>query len=114
MMTNTPDDLDQLDAHQLRELARQLMLANARKDQDITFKAARISALTHEIAILRRHKFGQKSEQFSGEQALLFDEAVGEDLEAIERELNKLKTPPAAGEPRDKPRRAALLNDLRL
>ena len=37
MMTNTPDDLDQLDAHQLRELARQLMLANARKDQDITF-----------------------------------------------------------------------------
>lgn len=67
MMTNTPDDLDQLDAHQLRELARQLMLANARKDQDITFKAARITALSHEIAILRRHKFGQKSEQCSGQ-----------------------------------------------
>ena len=26
---------------------------------------------------MRRHKFGQKSEQYSGEQALLFDEAVG-------------------------------------
>lgn len=112
MMTSTPDDLDQLDAHQLRELARQLMLANARKDQDITFKAARITALSHEIAILRRHKFGQKSEQFSGEQALLFDEAVGEDLEAIERELNKLKNQSAPSEPRDKPRRATLPPEL--
>ncbi len=57
------------------------------KEQDIQYKDARITQLSHEIAILRRHKFGQKSEQWAGVQAHLFEDAIGEDLEAIEREL---------------------------
>lgn len=112
MMMTTPDDLDQLDAHQLRELARQLMVANARKDEDIKHKSARITVLTHEIAILRRHKFGQKSEQFTGSQALLFDETVEEDLVAIELELEQLQAPAAPKAPRKTPRREVLPPEL--
>jgi len=108
-------NLDQLDAQQLRELARSLMATLGQKDEalqdkerDIQFKTTRIAQLSHEIAILRRLKFGQKSEQFTGAQAHLFEEAIGEDLEAIELELQALQPPKAPRAPLNRPKREAL------
>src|SRR5690606_34275899 len=51
---------------------------------------------------------GQKSEQFTGAQAHLFEEAIGEDLEAIELELQALQPPKAPRAPLNRPKREAL------
>jgi len=118
-MITEPDTLEQLNAPQLRELALGLMTAlNQRdkdlqhKEQDIQFKAARIAQLSHEIAILRRHRFGQKSEQFSGAQAHLFEETIDADLEAIEQELQALQPEAAPRKPRAQPKRQMLAAHL--
>lgn len=64
------DDLMTLDAAGLRTQAGKLLATLAAKDQeikrragDIAFKQARIDKLTHEIALLRRFRFGQRAEQ---------------------------------------------------
>lgn len=41
------------------------------------------------MAILKRHKFGRTSEQSGSRQLCLLDEAVGEDISAIELELEQ-------------------------
>lgn len=114
-MITKQDILDQLDAQELRELALGLMTALDQRDkdlqhkeQDIQFKTARITQLSHEIAILRRYRFGQKSEQFSGTQAHLFEETVDADLEAIELELRALQPEAAPRKPSAQPKRQML------
>lgn len=114
-MITQQDILDQLDAQQLRELALELMTQLGQRDkdlqhkeQDIQFKAARIAQLSHEIAILRRYRFGQKSEQFSGAQAHLFEEAIDADLEAIEQQLQALQPETALRKPASQPKRQML------
>lgn len=42
--------------------------------------------LTHEIAILKRHKFAKRIEQISPAQGSLLDDLLNTDLEAIEAE----------------------------
>ena len=61
------DDLDTLDATQLRDA---LLAARA----EAAFKQAVIDKLTHENAILKRLKFAAQSERFSAEQKSLLDE----------------------------------------
>lgn len=114
MMTATPD-LDTLNEQQLRALARTLLATVSEKeallthkDHDIRFKEATIAKLTHEIAVLRRYQFGKKSEQISGEQGSLLDEAVAADIAAIEQELKQLTSAPTITEPRAQPKRTAL------
>ncbi len=50
-------------------------------------KDFKITALTHELAYLKRIRYGKASEVLSGEQRSLFEEAVEMDLAAIEGEL---------------------------
>jgi transposase len=50
-------------------------------------KDFKITALTHELAYLKRIRYGKASEVLSGEQRSLFEEAVDMDLAAIEGEL---------------------------
>jgi len=63
------DDLDTLDAQQLRDALR---AARA----EAAFKQAVIDKLTHENAILKRLKFAAQSERFSAEQKSLLDETL--------------------------------------
>ncbi|SDI14457.1 Transposase [Pseudomonas panipatensis] len=67
-----------------------------------------IEQLTHEIAILKRHKFAKRSEQISPAQGSLLDDLLNTDLEAIEAELKALHPAPAQAEPHQQPKRAPL------
>jgi transposase len=106
-MTSSPN-LDQMTPDQLRALAAQLlskvdtMGRESRRDKTV------IEQLSHEIAILKRHKFAKRSEQISPAQASLLDDLLSTDLEAIDAELKALRPAPAPNEARQQPERAPL------
>ena len=106
-MTSSPN-LDQMTPEQLRALAAHLlskvdtMGRESRRDKTV------IEQLSHEIAILKRHKFAKRSEQISPAQGSLLDDLLNTDLEAIEAELNALRPEPAATSSRQQPKRAPL------
>jgi hypothetical protein len=54
--------LKTLDAQQLREVVRSLMVEVDKRDREIAFKQATIDKITHEMAVLKRLKFAAKSE----------------------------------------------------
>ena len=56
------------------------------------------------IAVLRRFRFGKKSEQINGVQGSLLEEAVAADIAAIEEELHQLTDHPKKAAPREQPR----------
>ena len=83
------------------------------KDREIVYRQAKIDQLTHEMAVLKRWKFGRSREQLDTAQVSLLDETIDADIAAIEQELQDLASPPApAKEPRQQPRRAALPPEL--
>ena len=55
-----------------------------------------IEQLSHEIALLKRHKFAKRSEQLSPDQGSLLDT----DIAAIEAELKALSPSATPAEPR--------------
>lgn len=119
MPVKSASSLDQLDANALRALAEQLMgeLSEtremmARQAHEIQFKETHIRKLTHEIAMLRRYRFGKKSEQLGGEQGLLLEDAVDADIAAIEQELINLGGQPPAQQAVSQPKRQALPPEL--
>jgi len=114
----TPD-LDSLNEQQLRDLARQLLARVdekqsqiARRERLINLKDTTIAQLTHEIAVLRRFRFGKKSEQLSGVQGSLLEEAVAADIAAIEEELEQLTVEPRKTPSAQQPKRQALPPEL--
>src|SRR5690625_5871007 len=118
MAMATPD-LDSLNEQQLRDLARQLLARVdekqsqiARRERLINLKDTTIAQLTHEIAVLRRFRFGKKSEQLSGVQGSLLEEAVAADIAAIEEELHQLTDHPKKVAPCEQPKRQALPPEL--
>jgi transposase len=109
------DQLAKMDANALRAFAASLIDAVARNNDDIAhlrgenrLKQLKIDQLTHEMAVLKRWKFGAKSEQVTGEQKALFDETLDADLEAIELELDALRSAESKLVPKAQPKRAAL------
>ena len=106
-MTSSPN-LDHLTPEQLRSLAAQLLSQVDTLGRESRRDKAVIEQLTHEIAILKRHKFAKRSEQISPAQGSLLDDLLDTDLEAIEAELDALRPEPAAAEPRQQPKRAPL------
>ena len=106
-MTSLPD-LDQMPPDQLRALATQLlskvdtMGRESRRDKTV------IEQLSHEIAVLKRHKFVKRSEQISPAQGSLLDDLLNTDLEAIDAELKALRPAPAPDEARQQPKRTPL------
>ena len=110
------ESLPSLNAEQLRELAQELIAtiaqqsqAIAAKDSDILYRQAKIDKLTHELATLKRWKFGRSSELLNAGQISLLDETIDADIAAIEQELENLAPPPKAETaPRQQPKRAAL------
>jgi Transposase and inactivated derivatives len=112
----SPPDLDQMTPQQLREFAAGLMVTVQRKDEELRHKTALNTQLKHEIAILRRWRFGKRGEQLSGVQASLLEDSVDEDLAAIERELEVLNGDELGSEApvsrKAQPKRAALPPEL--
>ena len=106
-MTSLPN-LDQMPPDQLRALAAQLLSTvdtmGRKSHRDDTI----IEQLTHEIALLKRHRFSKRSEQISPEQGSLLDDLLNIDLEAIDAELTELLPAPVPAEARQKPKRAPL------
>jgi transposase len=110
------ESLQSLNAEQLRELVPELIAKIAQqsqiiaqRDSDIQYRQAKIDKLTHELATLKRWKFGRSSELLNAGQVSLLDETIDADIAAIEQELKELA--PAAKtdtQPRQQPKRAAL------
>ena len=137
-----PDSLMQMNESQLRDIARALMnqvahhqqalteyaeivasrdheiaqrdQALAAKDQLIRSKEQRIMLLTHEMAVLKRWKFGRSREGLNAEQLTLLDETIDADLAGIETELDSLRQGSDLIKPRvlRQPRRAPLPPEL--
>jgi len=89
----------------------------ARKDQDILYRQTKIDQLTHEMAVLKRWKFGKSREHLDVTQASLLDETIDADIAAIEVELVQLApaSAPAAQldtAPQTPPKRAPLPANL--
>jgi transposase len=105
----SPRDLTQMNAQELRDLATSLITQVTQKDQELKFKQLKIDQLTHEMAILKRWRFSRRSEQLDPAQRSLLEESIDEDLEAIGLEIEALRErPKGAQPPKDKPRRTAL------
>jgi len=97
-----PRDLAQMNAQELRDLATALIA-------QLNFKRLKIDQLTHEMAMLKRWRFGRRSERLDAVQRSLLEESIDEDLEAIELELEALHEKRERPEPpKEKPRRTAL------
>jgi len=119
-MVLAPDPLTNLNAQELREMVTQLMAQvgeNAKtivsKDREILYRQTKTDQLTHEMAVLKRWKFGRSREQLDQAQASLLDETIDADIAAIEQELQNL-TPASKleAETRKQPKRAALPPEL--
>lgn len=121
------ESLTNLNAAQLRALAGDLIAkiaqqslqigvqvqALAAKDSAIVYRQAQIDKLTHELATLRRWKFGSSREQLNSTQVSLIEETLDADIAAIEQELHSLApAPKVADEPRKQPKREALPAEL--
>jgi hypothetical protein len=101
-------NLDQMTPAQLRALAAQLLSKVDTMEQESRRDKTVIEQLSHEIAILKRHKFSKRSEQISPEQGSLLDDLLSTDLEVIDAELTALHPAPAPDEARLPPKRAPL------
>lgn len=119
-------DLNQLSPEQLKALASQLLgqvnhLEQVNKDYQCNIQKlsnankhyqALNEKLTHELAILKRHRFAKTSEALNSGQRLLFEELISSDISAIEEELaEQLPTQPLQRE-KQKPKRKLLPNSL--
>src|SRR6185437_4713858 len=101
-------DPAQMNAQELRALVSALTDEVTQKEQELKFKQLKIDQLTHEMAILRRWRFGRHSEKLDPAQRSLLEEWIGEDLQAIGQELEALRTSKPEQPPKQKPRRVAL------
>ena len=123
-----PQALEQMNAQQLRDVVLGLIgtiqqqdAVIADKDQiivarerELLYRKTKLDQLTQELALHRRWKFGRSSEQLSGEQANLLDEALDADIAAMEEELAALAAPTAEAkaERKQQPKRAPLPENL--
>ena len=101
---NTLPDLSQLTHEQLLEFTRQLAMQHQslaqsnqeleKSNQQLDAKVQHLSILTqkyeHELALFKQHKFGSKNEHLTAKQIHLWDEAVEEDIAAVDLELERL------------------------
>jgi transposase len=116
-----PREWAQMDAEKLRDLAATLIAQLterdaqlsardaqlASRDEELKAKQLKIDQLTHEMASLKRWRYGRHSEQLDAVQRSLLDESIDADIEAIGLEIEALKEKPSSA-PKLQPRRVAL------
>jgi len=81
------NDIDPAMLAKVRALVEQQQTTLAQRQAQLAEQDFKITALTHELAYLKRIRYGKASEALTGEQRSLFEEAVDMDLAAIEGEL---------------------------
>lgn len=122
----TAPDLTQLSPEQLRRLAEQLLLrvdeqdqviqlkdqAIQQKEQAIRYKEQVNQKLTYELALLKRHKYGQRSEHLNLLQISLLDDIIGADMAGIETELDDAIDSPTRTQEKRQPKRQPLPPEL--
>ncbi len=109
----TLDDISDID--ELRKSSLELL---AEREAEIATHAAliarkdkRIELLEQMLQVLRRHRFGARSEQFNAEQHGLWDAALSEDLAATKSAVEAV-SPPRVERERAQPKRQPLPADL--
>ena len=116
-----PREWARMDAEKLRDLAATLIAQLterdaqlsardaqlASRDEELKRKQLKIDQLTHEMATLKRWRYGRHSEQLDAVQRSLLDESIDADIEAIGLEIEALKERPSLA-PKVQPRRVAL------
>jgi len=75
---------------QLVEDKQQLEQSNQHLDAKVQHLSILTQKYEHELALFKRHKFAQKNEQLTAKQISLLDEAVEEDIAAVDLELERL------------------------
>ncbi|MBK09142.1 MAG: IS66 family transposase [Cobetia sp.] len=108
----TPPDLTQLSPDQLRHLAATLMTQVEEKEKALRHSEQVNQKLTYEMALLKRHAFGKRSEQLNVLQISLLEEGVDADIAAIETELEELHLTAATPVARKAPKRTPLPPEL--
>jgi len=108
-MTSSPN-LDQMTPEQLRALAAQLLSKVDTMGLRIHRDERIIEQLSHEIVILKRHKFAKRSEQISPAQGSLLDDMLNTDLEAIDAELKALRPALTLDKPRHPAKNSSLFS----
>ena len=114
-----PTDLSQLTPDQLRHLAATLMTQVEQQEQALAQSQKTLrhteqvnQKLSYELALLKRHAFGKRSEQLNVLQISLLEEVVDADIAAIEAELEDLALTSPAPVAKKAPKRAPLPKDL--
>lgn len=105
-------DLESLAEPQLREVSRDLLEKVEALSREVLFKSTRIDQLTYELARYKRIRFDRTSEKLDRTQASLLEEALDEDLSAIEEELEQLQPTAPTKREKGKPRREVLPEHL--
>jgi transposase len=114
-------ELSEMDAEGLRNLTATLIAQLAdrearltereaqitEREKELKLKQLKIDQLTHEMATLKRWRYGRHSEQLDAVQRSLFDESIDADIEAISLEIEALREKPSSA-PKLQPRRMAL------
>lgn len=112
-------DLDHLTPEQLRTFAADLLLqvqsrdqAIAERDDEIKRRKLREDKLTHELALLRRYRYGKGSEALDSQQLSMLEDLFKEDIAAIETELEQITVPTQTATVKQQPKRQALPQEL--
>ena len=119
-------NLNELAPEQLRELlVEQARIINqqettiatqsdviAQRDQAIQRYKIREEKFSHEIALLRRHRFGKRSEGLDNQQMSMLEDLVDEDIAAIETEMAKISVKPQEERIKQQPKRQPLPQSL--
>lgn len=111
-MSTALASLSDLNPDQLREMVGGLLHRAAKDSAQIQFKQALIDKLTHENAVLKRLKFGLKSEKMNAEQRSLLDETLDADLAGVSDEIVQAVPESAAAKDKQTPKRQALPAEL--
>jgi transposase len=97
---NETVDLQSMDEAQMRQLLQRLM-------GELKHKQALLDKLIYEMAILKRLKFAARTEALNADQRSLLEEALEEDLQAVDEEIDQLR-PAAERTPRQRSKRLPL------
>lgn len=75
---------------QLGTKVQHLEVTNQQLDSKVQHLSILNQKYEHELALFKQHKFGSKNEHLTAKQIHLWDEAVEEDIAAVDLELERL------------------------
>lgn len=114
----TEQQLQSMNETALRTLAQQLMVTLGERDQvlaaktkELQLKETLIAKLNFEMSVLRRARYGRTAETLDAQQRALFEEAIDEDLAALDVQLEKA-APKKTNQDKRQPKRTPIPDDL--